>query len=146
MSGPTCGDKGGVTSAGTPCRGSGRLVGPNGLCMYHDPVQADEVKRRQALGRTRRGTSERTKHLAVKNGVPPAPQNLADAVVWASWAMHAVASGQLDARVGHEVGYLVNAFKAAVEKADLLTEIAQLRKDLADARKDAPKLAVVRHG
>lgn len=146
MSGPTCGDRGGLTAAGAPCRGSGRLLGPNGLCIYHDPTQAEEVQRRQALGRERQNAQVRTQTLATKNGVPDAPKNLADAVVWASWAMHAVASGQLDARVGHEVGYLVNAFKAAVEKADLLTEIAQLRKDLADARKDAPKVALVRHG
>lgn len=146
MNGPRCGDKGGITSAGTPCRGRGPLLGPNGLCIYHDPAQAEEVAHRQALGRTRRGTQERTKHLALKSGVPPAPQNLADAVLWASWAIHAVASGNLDSRVAHEIGFLVNAFKAAVEKADLLTEIAKLRADLADARKDAPKLAVVRHG
>ena len=35
---------------------------------------------------------------------------------------------------GHEIGYLVNAFKAAVEKRDLLREIEELRAELAQAR------------
>ena len=40
----------------------------------------------------------------------------------------------MDARTGHEIGYLVNAFKAAVEKRDLQREIEQLRRELAAAR------------
>jgi hypothetical protein len=51
--------------------------------------------------------------------------------------MHATASGVIDSRTGHEIGYLVNAFKAAVEKRDLLNEIEQLRADLAAAKKAA---------
>ena len=37
--------------------------------------------------------------------------------------MRSVATGVIDARTAHEIGYLVNAFKASLEKADLLDEL-----------------------
>jgi hypothetical protein len=53
--------------------------------------------------------------------------------------MHAIATGDLDARTGHEVGYLVARFTEALNKRDLLAEIEQLRRDLAAARKEIPR-------
>ena len=54
---------------------------------------------------------------------PVPPKTLQDAVAWSSWAMRSVATGVIDARTAHEIGYLVNAFKASLEKADLLDEL-----------------------
>ena len=56
--------------------------------------------------------------------------------------MHAVACGRIDARTGHEIGYLVNAFKAAVEKRDLERQIQELRAELTAAQKRPGRLAV----
>ena len=58
---------------------------------------------------------------------PVPPKTLQDAVAWSSWAMRSVATGVIDARTAHEIGYLVNAFKASLEKADLLDELRELR-------------------
>ena len=54
---------------------------------------------------------------------------------WASWAMHQVATGELDARSGHEIGFLANAFRASVEKRDLEIEIKKLRETIASLNK-----------
>jgi len=89
---------------------------------------------RRAGGRAKAEASRRGK-VALPEGVPRAPRTLQDAVEWSSWAIRAVATGEIDPRVGHEIGYLVNAFKAAVEKRDLLHEIEGLRVQLAEAGK-----------
>ncbi len=94
---------------------------------------------RRAGGRAT-ARSGRTARAALPANVPRAPETLQDAVAWSSWAMHAVAVGEIDARTGHEIGYLVNAFKAAVEKRDLQREIEELRAELAAARRRQERL------
>lgn len=139
----TCGQSGGIAKNGSPCA----MNVPDGtpLCPHHDPAMAEEMTRRRLKGNASRTLVATTAKAALVHGVPDAPQTLEDAVQWSSWAMHAVATGALDARVGHEIGYLVNAFKAAVEKRDLLREIAQLRADLAAARRDVPTTVLGLH-
>lgn len=130
----TCGDAGGRTRDGSPCRSTLGLS-EAGFCLVHDPLRAEEALAvRQAGGRAS-AVAKRSKKAALPKDVPPAPRTLEDAVRWSSWAMHAVACGRIDGRVGHEIGYLVNAFKAAVEKRDLLTEIEHLRAELDAVRK-----------
>ena len=89
---------------------------------------------RRAGGRAR-GDAVRRASAACPERVPRAPSKLQDAVEWSSWAIRAVATGEIDPRVGHEIGYLVNAFKAAVEKRDLQHEIEELRTQLAEVSK-----------
>ena len=128
----TCGSAGGRNARGEPC-GAELGLGESGLCRLHDPERAAEVlAMRQAGGRGRAGF-RRTADPELPANVPRAPETLEDAVAWSSWAMHAVAVGEIDARTGHEIGYLVNAFKAAVEKRDLQREIEALRAELAAA-------------
>lgn len=129
-----CGDSGGVRVDGEPCRSTLNL-GATGLCLSHDPARIQEARAMRAKGGVATGISKRLAKAANPKDVPRAPKTLEDAVVWSSWAMHSVAVGEIDARTGHEIGYLVNAFKAAVEKRDLLREIEALRAELADAQK-----------
>ena len=112
---PTCGDSGGVTLAGKPCRSSISLSPENGLCRVHDPARAKEVLEMRRAGAHARGEAARRAKAALPDDVPRAPKTLQDAVEWSSWAIRAVATGEIDPRVGHEIGYLVNSFKAAVE-------------------------------
>lgn len=134
MSKPTCGDSGGVTRDGRPCRSTLNL-GKTGLCLSHDPARIQEARAIRVKGGVAAGVSKRLAKAANPKLVPKPPRTLQDAVDWSSWAMHSVAIGEIDARTGHEVGYLVNAFKAAVEKRDLLREIEALRAELAEAQK-----------
>ena len=66
-------------------------------------------------GARAKGESVRRAKAVPRVHVPRAPKTLQDAAEWASWAIRAVATGEIDPRVGHVVGYLVNSFKAAVE-------------------------------
>lgn len=133
----TCGDAGGRRADGEPCRSTLGL-GTTGLCLQHDPERANEAHLLRSTGGLAARDAKIKAKAALPDGVPKAPKTLEDAVQWSSWAMYAVATGEIDARTGHEVGYLVNAFKAAVEKRDLLQEIEKLRAELAAARKRPP--------
>ncbi len=139
-----CGDSGGVNRTGEPCRSTLSLSPENGLCRVHDPARAKEVlEMRRAGARAQVEAKRRTKAL-LPEGVPPAPETLQDAVAWSSWAIRSVATGEIDPRVGHEIGYLVNAFKAAVEKRDLLRELEELRAQLDEARRSSSAIRAVR--
>jgi hypothetical protein len=142
-----CGDAGGKTKDGKPCRAPLGL-GDNGLCMNHDPSRQAEAREVRAAGGVAAGAAKRAARVTVpgKENVPLPPKTLDDAVKFASWLTHAVCVGTLDARSAHEAGYSLNVFKAAVEKRDLQREIAALRAELAAARKETPtsKLGVSR--
>ncbi len=127
---------------GTPCRSYLNLSPATGMCLMHDPERAEERQRVTASGGRATGVAKRARKTADPEDVPSAPKTLQDAVTWSSWAMHAVACGRIDARTGHEIGYLVNAFKAAVEKRDLERQIHELRAELAAAQKRPGRLAV----
>ena len=86
-----------------PVRQKPKLYGPQGVALQ---VPRDEEPR-----------------LRYPRTAPVPPKTLHDAVAWSSWAMRSVATGVIDARTAHEIGYLVNAFKASLEKADLLDEL-----------------------
>jgi hypothetical protein len=107
------------------------LSDENGRCGAHDPLRAEVMRE----GRAKGGRSRKGRTAAAKSTeVPPAPTTLQDAVDWSSWAMRKVATGEIDARTGHEIGYLVNAFKGALEKRDLQKEIEKLRAELDTAQ------------
>jgi hypothetical protein len=53
---------------------------------------------------------------------PAAPKTIDDAIEWASWATWAVSVGKLDARTGHEVGFLLRAFLDGRKHADKTDE------------------------
>lgn len=124
----------GLNRSGARCRTFFGLS-PDGYCFTHDPLRAVEYQAARAKQWRASGDRKRAHGDALPAGLPRAPKTLDDAVQWSSWAMHATATGVIDARTGHEIGYLVNAFKAAVEKRDLLREIEQLRAKLAELRK-----------
>jgi hypothetical protein len=129
----TCGDAGGRRVSGEPCGGTIALSETNGLCAFHDPDRAEHARAVRAAG-SASGPKRPTRRAALPAGMPlRPPKTLEDAVTWSAWAMHAVAAGTISERVGHEIGYLVNAFKAAVEKRDLQKQIDELRAQLAQA-------------
>lgn len=130
----TCGDAGGRRSDGSPCGTYLNLSPTNGLCLWHDPERRERFREISAAGGRAAAKARREKRAADPDDVPPPPRTLDDACRWASWAIHAVAVGRIHQRTGHEIGYLVNAFKAAIEKRDLLREIEDLRAQLDDAK------------
>ena len=127
----------GTKADGSRCRTTLGVSPVTRLCAFHDPERREQMHERRASGGRAAGASQREARAERKRRgrVPRAPKTLEDAVQWSSWAMHGVATGELDARSGHEIGYLVNAFKAAVEKRDLEIEIKKLRETIASLNK-----------
>ena len=131
----TCGSSGGLTKTGEPCAQGLNLSPLNGLCLQHDPDRAVEALQVvQGAGRAS-GVSRREARHAAPEDVPPVAKTLEDAVEWAAWAMHATACGRIDDSVGRTISTLVNSFKSAVEKRDLLREIENLRAQVDTLRK-----------
>ncbi len=108
----------------------------------HDTSRAEERLRVTQAGGVASAVAKRDRKTADPDDVPTAPRTLQDAVTWSSWAIHGVACGRIDARTAHEIGYLVNAFKAAVEKRDLERQIQELRAELAEAQKRPGRLGM----
>jgi hypothetical protein len=141
----TCGA---TTKAGTSCRSTMNLSPTNGRCLQHDPERIAEARALHVMGAKARGAAAQRAKAADPATVPKPPQTLEDAVQWSSWAMHACATGAMDARTGHEVGYLVARFTEALNKRDLLRKIEELERALATAKKETPRpvLGVSRGG
>jgi hypothetical protein len=133
---PTCGAP---TKAGTACRVTMNLSQVSGKCIMHDPERLAARQALQAAGGKAAGVVHRRAKAADPAIVPAAPKTLEDAVKWSSWAMHAIASGELDARTGHEVGYLVARFTEALNKRDLLRKVEELERKLAEAQRQTPR-------
>ncbi len=132
-----CGDAGGKTKAGTPCR-SPLGLGENGLCMNHDPARKAAAHELHAAGGRASSLAARARRVALPGDVPKVPKTLDDAVRYFAWLTNAIVTGRLDARSGHEAAFALKGFQSAAEKRDLQAEITKLRAELAAARKATP--------
>lgn len=123
---------------GSPCRVSFALS-DDGLCSAHDPAR--QAMREAAL--TKSVEVRQQRRIVAKTVLPEGmlrrPKTLDDAVRWSAWSMHACVTGVIDARTAHEVGYLVNAFTASLQKRDMQREIEKLRAELAAAKQQSSR-------
>jgi hypothetical protein len=134
----TCGASGGVTKAGTPCRSTLNLSPTTGRCAFHDPGRVAEVREMRAKGGVAAGRAKQKAKTAQPEDVPAPPTSLDDAVRYFAWITHAVSTGKLDARTGHEAAYSLNGFKAAIASRDIQREMAALQKTVAELKRDTP--------
>jgi hypothetical protein len=116
-----------ITDGGRRCRIKSGLSDA-GLCLWHDPARADQAQRARTGGRK---PKIRTADL---DEVPAQPQSVEDVVEWCSWATLAVATGRIDSRTAHEIGYLARALESGLEKLDLAADISELRDQLAELK------------
>lgn len=137
MSLPACGDAGGRTQSGRPCRVYMNL-GATGLCLMHDASRAEERRAVHVKGALAKGAAVRAARAALPEDCPKAPKTIADAEHFASWLTHAVCIGKIDARTAHEAAVCLREFRGANEKRVLQAELKALRADLA-AVKGLPK-------
>jgi hypothetical protein len=102
-------------------------------CFQHDPDQAEAAAdaRRRGAGTTnkrRRRTQIRT---ADPSDVPARLESVEDAIAWAAWAARAVATGEVDARTGKEVGGLLKVFLDGKKHADSVDKrVKELREKI----------------
>lgn len=124
-----------VRGNGERCKSFIGLSEKNGLCPMHDPDRAEQMERARAAGREAYKPRARQAKVAAAIGIPEKPETLEDAAEWASWALRALALGQIDTRIASGIASLVNAFKGAKEKAELEKELRSMREQLSQARK-----------
>lgn len=67
--------------------------------------------------------------------VPAAPKTLEDAVAWASWTIHSVATGLVTTQQAREIANTIKVFIDAIEKRDVRGEIEELREAVAELRR-----------
>lgn len=115
----------------------------NGLCVWHDPERRGRASEMRAkggrnTGRARRQSPARPVRVVDVTETPgPPPETLEDALLWASWAVHAVATGKMDAKTGHEVGFLLRAFLDGRRHLDKVDErIRKLQETLRKLQRD----------
>jgi hypothetical protein len=111
------------------------------MCVQHDPDRADQARALWAMGGRASGERKRRAKAALPEGVPSAPRCLEDAVKWSSWTMRAIATGEIDARTGHEVGYLIARYVESVSKRDLEQRLEDALAQLKAYKAGRPRVA-----
>lgn len=135
MSKETCGAP--KKDTGEPCPSSIGLCEECARCLAHCEHRQDTLKRGQRLGG----------HVSAKGAgtvpggeVPPAPQTLQDAVVWAAWAARAAATGELDTARANSAARLLKEFRQALERSEAQAELEELREKIEELNGDEPEL------
>lgn len=78
--------------------------------------------------------AKRKAKAARPDRVPRAPRTLRDAKRYSSWALNAVAIGEIGVPVAHVITGLLREFRTATEKVELGNQVAQLRAEIAALR------------
>lgn len=131
-----------ITEGGTRCKIQNSLS-EDGLCLWHDPERAEEAARARRRGGRNGGRRPKIR-TAGADEVPDPPQTIEDVVAWTSWATWAVATGAIDSRTAHEIGYLARALQAGLEKTDLSEEVDELREMVEQLMAGGPKARAAR--
>lgn len=111
-----------------------------GRCWTHDPHRKEERDAANSRGGYRAARGPGT---VAPGDVPPAPQTLSDAVVWAAWAARAAATGELDTGRANAAARLLKEFRQALERTEAKQELEGLRRKLEELGDDAPDLEAV---
>lgn len=135
----TCGDSGGLTKSGEPCRSTLNLSSTTDLCAFHDPGRATEVREMRAKGGVAAGQAKRKAKTADPATVPANPKTLDDAVAYASWLTRAVCVGAIDARTAESSTKALALFSSSVAKRELQHEVKALRAQIVALKEKEPR-------
>ena len=122
--GERCGQTGGIVDRGS------------GLCLWHDPARREKAMKARRLG----GKLSRTKarkyaiRTVLPEDAPPAPKTIEEAVAVASWAIHNVATGRIDARTAEVILKGIDTWRRAHADSMTAQELAALKGQLEELR------------
>jgi len=140
-SGGMCGDHGGITKAGAPCRSRLNLSPTSGRCLQHDADRAESAHALRIAGGRASGMKQRMARAALPEGAPKAPRTLEDAVRIAAWITRATLVGEIDVRVSEAATKAVRQFQLGEEKRAMQKELVALRTQLAALKKPRGRVA-----
>jgi hypothetical protein len=144
---PQCGDAGGTTKAGQPCRGRLNLSPVNGLCLEHDPDRVEARRVVHVAGARAKGRFQREETEAERAVVVASRQlETFDGLIRLQAVNLAETdAGRRDTRTSEAVSKGIREQRMNLHDRDTLKELSRLRKDIAEARKDrAPSRTPVR--
>lgn len=110
-----------------PCQAPEEVVGPDGYCNVHRP--GDEHQEVSSKGGQATARKLQAPELP-DHDIPEPPTSVEDLEDWLSWAMHKVATGQLEAKEGRVVGYLARALLDTLERSDLEADVEDLQEKI----------------
>ena len=131
----SCGDNGGRTRSGFPCRQTMNLSPTTGLCIWHDLTRGDE---RKALHAAAVAASARASHLrrierqvTTPDNMPRfEPDTLERLAKWHQWASRAVGVGEVDARTGDSICRHLKELRPTLIQLGLEKRVRELEAEL----------------
>lgn len=122
----------GIKRDGTPCASEVRCPSGSGACPSHCSCPDCSTRRSKAVAKAahnRRATARTIP--AAEQPFGGKPQDLEQATEYGAWLVGAIASGELDARVGRECAAALNVLKGVLASRDLSAwKLEQLKKKL----------------
>jgi hypothetical protein len=108
------------------------------LCVWHDPERREvAMAARRAGAATTNARNSRVRTFD-EDDAPGPPETIEDAVSFASRAAWGVATGKIDARTTHEIGYVLRAFLDGQKHLDRVdARVKELEAKLAKLREAA---------
>jgi hypothetical protein len=99
---------------------------------YKGGVRSGHLKR---LHRQRKPGFMGKPSPSVDSLVPRKPETLDDVVEWASWLVHAAATGRIDVLTARQISVGLGQLRSALEKRDLGRQVAAIRQDLEQVKR-----------
>ena len=136
----TCGDAGGVTKSGQPCRTTLNLSATNGRCLMHDLERIERRRAVRAAGghATAEGRAERLAEAkaSMPTDVPKAPRTLAQLARYLTWVLAATAERRLDPAVSRELVLGCRELRQTLDKSVLGPRLAKFKRQLRTLQAD----------
>ncbi len=130
----TCGEAGGITKAGTPCRARLNLSPTNGRCLQHDPERVEVARDMRLAGAHAAGKAQQKAKAALPDGVPGIPKTLDDAARFSAWTANAILEGKIDARTGEAAIKACRQFQLCEKERGLERKVKELEAQLKQFR------------
>ncbi len=119
-----CGE---LTADGSACKSNGPFYN-DGFCGWHSstPEAAEWRDKMRVIAQTQGLKSRKPRDSFKPDEVPPPPQTLDDLKQWSSWAVFAVATGQLNKDPASKVVTAIAEMRRVIGAADHEKRIARL--------------------
>ena len=130
----TCGDSGGRTATGEPCRTAFGL-NDAGLCLFHDVARAEIARVGRLVGARRGGEASRVRKIMRDTSAPEdlpkfAPDSLERLSLWHQWVVKSVACGAISPQVAREVTCSLKELRPTLAAIGLEARVRELEAKL----------------
>ena len=123
-----------TTAEGHGCR-QRSTVNESGLCRLHDPARKTQAQADRKRGGIASGKKRSTIKTVEPDEAPPAPTTIAECASFSSWAVQAVAVGDIDSKTAATIATLLNSLVRSLKDSKVTDDVADLRRQVTELRK-----------